>query len=129
MKRDMDTVRELLLRIEALNVKAGAGYFLGASEEPLASAGANPDSVAYHMQLLMDAGFIDSTKVQGATQFGFRGLTWRGHDFLDSVRDPEIWRQTKEGASKAGGYTVELLGDLAKGLIKTQIKKYTGVEL
>jgi hypothetical protein len=56
-------------------------------------------------------------------------LSWAGDDFLDSVRDPEIWRQTKEGAKKAGGFTVELLGDLAKGLIKTQIKKHTGVEL
>jgi hypothetical protein len=45
------------------------------------------------------------------------------------MRDPEIWRKTKEGASKAGGFTVSLLADLAKGLIRTQIEKHTGVKL
>jgi hypothetical protein len=37
--------------------------------------------------------------------------------------------KTKEGASQAGGFTVWLLADLAKGLIKTQIEKHTGVKL
>ena len=129
MKRDMDTVREILLRLEALETPVGSAHFLSVFEEPLATAGDSPDSVAYHMRLLMDAGFIDQTKTQGAQDFGLRGLTWQGHDFLDSTRDPEIWRQTKEGASKAGGFTVELLADLAKGLIKTQIEKYTGIKL
>jgi hypothetical protein len=29
-------------------------------------------------------------------------LTWNGHEFLDAVRDDEVWRRTKEGARKAG---------------------------
>ena len=56
-------------------------------------------------------------------------LTWDGHDFLDSVRDEEIWRRTKEGAKAAGGFTFDIIKDLAKGLIKTQIKKHTDVDL
>jgi hypothetical protein len=48
----------------------------------------------------------------------FRRLTWFGHDFLDSVRDPAIWKATKEGAAKIGGFSVHLLGALAKGLIR-----------
>jgi len=129
MKRDMDMVRELLLRIEELHLPAGTAAFLSVTEEPLALPGDDRDSIAYHMRLLMDAGFIDSTKTQGADSFGLRGLSWRGHEFLDTIRDPEIWRQTKEAATKAGGFTVDLLVDLAKGLIKTQIEKYTGVKL
>ena len=81
------------------------------------------------MHLLMKAGFIEPTPTQGAAAFGMRGLTWDGHDFLDSIRDPVIWNKTKEGAKKAGGFTVSLLADLAKGLIKTQIEKHTGVKL
>ena len=129
MKRDLETVREILMRLEELNIPVGSAAFLSVFEEPLATAGSSPDSVAYHMRLLMAAGFIDQTKTQGAQDFGLRGLTWQGHDFLDSIRDPEIWRQTKEGATKAGGFTIELLADLAKGLIKTQIEKYTGIKL
>jgi len=69
------------------------------------------------------------TPSQPAIGFGLTGLTWHGHEFLDAIRDPEIWRRTKEGANKAGGFTVSLLADLAKGLIKTQIEKHTGVKL
>ncbi|MDQ6867300.1 MAG: DUF2513 domain-containing protein [Pseudomonadota bacterium] len=40
------------------------------------------------------------------------------HDFLDSIRDPDLWNKTKKGAKAAGGFTMDLLADLAKGLIK-----------
>ena len=56
-------------------------------------------------------------------------ITWEGHDFLDTVRDSEVWRKTKEGATAAGGFTFDIVKELAKGLIKTQIKKHTGLEL
>ena len=129
MQRDMDMVRELLLRLESLHLPAGSAEFLSAREPPLAHEGDDPDSVAYHMRLLIDAELIDPTKTQGADSFGIRGLTWSGHELLDSIRDPVIWKQAKEGAKKAGGFTIDLLGNLAKGLIKTQIEKHTGVKL
>lgn len=57
------------------------------------------------------------------------GVTWSGHDFIDSIRDPDVWDRTKAGASKAGRFTVELLKDLAKGFIKKQIEDRTGISL
>jgi Hypothetical protein (DUF2513) len=27
-------------------------------------------------------------------------LTWQGHEFLETVRDPDVWERTKEGASR-----------------------------
>jgi hypothetical protein len=56
-------------------------------------------------------------------------LTWSGHEFLDNVRDPEIWRRTKEGADKVGGFSLEVLGASAKGFIKKQVSEKTGSEL
>jgi Hypothetical protein (DUF2513) len=52
-----------------------------------------------------------------------------GHDFVDSVRDDSIWREAKDGAKKAGGFSLELLGALAKGLLKKKIEQHTGVEI
>ncbi len=129
MQRNMDLVRDLLIRLEALHLGVGEAQMLMVSGPPLVLAGEDANEVFYNMRLLANAGFLDLTDGQPALGFGIKGLTWQGHDFLDSVRDPEIWRRTKEGAQKAGGFTVELLGDLAKGLIKTQIEKYTGVKL
>ena len=80
------------------------------------------------MVLLSEAGFIDCTRYAGG-DFGYKGLTWAGHDFLDSVRDPEVWSKTKKGAMAAGGFTVDLLKDLAKGLVRKQIEDRTGVTL
>jgi hypothetical protein len=125
----MDLVRDLLFRLEALPIGIGEAHLLTVTGPPLVLAGEDASEVYYNMRLLANAGFLDLTDGQPAVGFGIKGLTWQGHDFLDSVRDPEIWRRTKEGAQKAGGFTVELLSDLAKGLIKTQIEKYTGVKL
>ncbi|MOA67102.1 hypothetical protein D3C78_1941230 [compost metagenome] len=58
-----------------------------------------------------------------------RGLTPAGHDFADSVRDEKIWRRAKEGALAAGGSTIEILVDLAKGLIRKKIGEATGIQL
>jgi hypothetical protein len=59
----------------------------------------------------------------------FSRLSWYGHDFLDSIRDPKIWERTKRGAEAAGGFTVDLLKDLATGFIRKQIEERTGVKL
>ena len=74
--------------------------------------------------LLDDAGLVDFWNLRSGAKsdaIPIAGLTWRGHDFLDSVRDPEIWRKTKEGATKAGGFTLDLLMDLAKAIIKAKL--------
>lgn len=61
--------------------------------------------------------------------YGDVRLTWEGCDFLDSIRDEQVWRKTKEGVKQAGGFTFELLKSLAKGLLKRKIEDHTGIEL
>lgn len=129
MKRDMDLIRTLLLRMEEATMQGGVSYIFQPGFEELDVPGYDADAVTYHMNLLVDAGLLDAPSAHGANHFIVRGLSWRGHDFLDSVRDPEIWRKAREGTERAGGFTLELLGDLAKGLIKTQIEKHTGIKL
>lgn len=72
---------------------------------------------------------VDIGGVRPMVGIGFRRLSWTGHEFLDSVRSPEVWARTKAGALAAGGFTVQLLADLAKGFIKKQIEDRTGVKL
>ena len=59
----------------------------------------------------------------------FRRLTWEGHEFLDAVRDPEVWTQTKKGAEEVKAFTFDLLKDLAKDFLKKQLEDYTGVKM
>ena len=131
MTRDMDLIREILLKLEAWPLEAGQVFII----EPTDLVTVIPDydvaQISYHMNLISAAGFINDGDGTSGPMLGFLfcGLTWRGHDFLDSVRDPAIWKATKEGASKAGGFSLDLLGALAKGLLKKKIEEHTGVKL
>jgi hypothetical protein len=58
-----------------------------------------------------------------------RKLTWAGHDFLDSVRDPKIWRATKDRVKEAGGFTIEILAASAKEIISHNLIRLAGAAL
>lgn len=96
---------------------------------PLLQHGEDPELVHYNLRLLADAGYLDMARTQFAGSFNIRGLSWAGHDFLDSVRDAEVWRRTRDGAVSAGGFTFDLLKDLAKAFAKKQIEDRTGLKL
>lgn len=129
MKRNMDLIRELMLKLESLPMNMGDVFCLQPGDKEIAVEGFTEHQIEYHLELLREIGFIQSPGSQPMLGITYAGITWAGHDFLDAVRDPEIWRKTKQGAEAAGGFTIDLITDLAKGLIRTQIKKYTGVEV
>ena len=74
----MDLVRNLHLRIEDLDIRAGSVLILEAGKEPLAHEGDDPDSITYHMHLLMQAGLVEQGRTLGADSFVIQGLTWSG---------------------------------------------------
>ncbi len=129
MRRDMDLIRELMLRLEVIPRKPGIVEELSAGEGDMIFEGFSSDEIDYHLNLIVEAGLLAThgTMMSGAVLFG--RLTWAGHDFVDSVRSPEVWAKTKKGAEAAGGFTADLLKDLAKGFIKKQVEEYTGVKL
>lgn len=129
VKRDMELIRKLLIKLETLPVRPGAVHFYAFDGPELAVEGHSSDQVQYHLDLLKEAGLIDVGGRGSLESFMFRKLTWTGHDFLDSVRDDKIWAMTKRGAEAAGGFTMALLAELAKGLVKKQIEQHTGVKL
>jgi len=133
MKRDMDFIRELLLKIERgesrfETLSTDDAHILGVTlDAPLSAE--ESERLIGHLDLLEQANFIEIESKGSAGLYCVKGLTWEGHDFLDSVRDPIVWKKTKEGALAAGGWTPDLLKDLAKGFMRKQIAERTGVEL
>lgn len=124
MQRDMDLIRQILLRVEATNDRR---------EEPnLVFDNYRSHQVAYHVWLLVDAGFLkgDVQYYQSDyVDFLVHSLTWKGHEFLDSIRDENIWSKTKGAAKTIGSFSVELLFDLAKGFLKQKAKELTGLDI
>ncbi len=126
MKRDMDFVRQILLAVER-SEHDPRGWMREGVE------GIDATTLSYHVQLLAEAGFLVAQDLQhlGAEGYVFRPkrLTWAGHEFLDDVRDPEVWRRTKEGAQSVGSFSLDVLAALAKGFIKKRIKDTTGIDV
>lgn len=125
MKRDMDLVRDLLLKIEAKK-DAELKDLLPANctEE-------DSDNVIYHLGLLRGAGFIRASVYEMMTSAHWNNieLTWQGHDFLDSTRDGVVWKKTKAGIDKLGGASWEVIKGLAVAYAKQEAKTRLGLDL
>ena len=126
MKRDMDLLRLMLLKLETVNENPIGIYMY--SPDELAIEGYTGDQLAYHYDLAVEAELIIGARTNGRV-LKFSRLTWSGHDFVDSVRDEEIWRKTRHGAAAAGAFSLELVRDLAKGFIKKKIADHTGIHI
>lgn len=109
MKRDMDIVRQLLLRAEAAG---GQTSVSGALE-------------TYHVRLMIDAGLVDGCISEDVTSDApqhswIDGLTWSGHDFLDAARDEGLWQKARDKFLKpAGSWTSSLLLEWLKDQIRS----------
>lgn len=129
MRRDMDLIRELLLKLEAAKCDPNSVYIFYSGDDEISVDGFSHEEIEYHLSLIAEAGLVDQGGSGAMEGFMFSRLSWAGHDFVDSVRSPEIWAKTKKGVDAAGGLTLDLLKDLAKGFIKKQIKDKTGIDI
>jgi Hypothetical protein (DUF2513) len=55
-------------------------------------------------------------------------LTYDGYEFLETVRDGEVWRGVEAGAEKAGGGITVLIG-LGKAYAKQVLAERLGLDL
>ena len=121
MKRDMDLIRELLLRLEALPVRRGGILHITPDDETLCFVGYDETQVDYHLSLIREAGFIDEGGTRPMVGTGFRRLTWKGHEFLDDIRDPEIWKSTKARTKGIASVGISFVWELAKAEVKAKL--------
>ena len=132
MKRDMDLIRNLLLQIEGgktpfqIVPKSHAAIFGIANEDAMEDELAS--KMQRHLELLQEAGLASFFAILDGEWLDAK-ITLLGYEFLETVRDPEIWDLAKNGAANAGGAGLELFGQLAKGLIKTKIEQHTGIDI
>ncbi|WP_256701311.1 DUF2513 domain-containing protein [Caballeronia sordidicola] len=122
----MDLIRELMLKLESLPMEYGDNVHIAPDTPAVHVEGYSFSQLAYHLDLIVQAGFTERSKSHPTIGFMFKGLSWSGHDFLDSVRSPDVWDKTKKVASAAGGFTVDLLVATAKTYLETKIKGLIG---
>jgi hypothetical protein len=125
MKRDMDLMRQILLEVESWN---------DLELKTVRIDGVEDINLNREVERLYDSGYLEGIVTSGSYQSQYkriavRDLSPKGNDLLNSIRNPEVWSKTKKGVEAAGGFTMELLADLAKGFIKKKIEDHTGVKL
>jgi DNA-binding transcriptional ArsR family regulator len=125
MKRNWDTIREILARLEELPDTSSSLDLSDFSEERAAE-------ISYHLELLLDAGLVEGemepTLSSGPTDFTANRLTWNGHEFLDSVRSDTVWNKTKKTfATKGIDMTFDLVRSIATEISVAVIRGSAGV--
>jgi hypothetical protein len=112
----MDFVRDILGKISAAADKPDQGILVeGKSEE-------DAEIIYYHVELLAQANLLtgrrSSTIGPQRNKWTKLDLTWEGHDFLDSVRDPDVWQKTKARVAATTGVAFSVIVEIAKGELK-----------
>ena len=118
MKRDLDLFRDQLLQIEELD--RGDGEDL-----KLDHKGVKDLVFREHLRLLKEAGLIEAFEVpdteDDSTHYLPTRLTFQGHEYLDAIRDPDIWKTTKSIARTAGGAGLTFVWEIAKAEVKRRL--------
>lgn len=121
MKRDPDLIRDLMLALEA---EEGAELL----HVPLV-AGYSRARIDHHFRLLIEAGLASAGHVSsdGRRWVAVR-LTWLGHDYLDTIRDRRVWKQTKAAMKRAGFWSLDTMGSIARAMIIARLETL-GIEM
>ncbi|MFA6842960.1 MAG: DUF2513 domain-containing protein [Bacilli bacterium] len=102
MKRDLETIKKILLAVEESDNVVQKIEGLSGKE------------FAFHASLLVDAGFVHGKIPPGSGGIpdaaAITSLSWNGCEFLDNARNEVVWQKAKEFMKKAGGTaSIEIL--------------------
>ncbi|CUS26106.1 hypothetical protein FC70_GL000498 [Paucilactobacillus oligofermentans DSM 15707 = LMG 22743] len=53
-------------------------------------------------------------------------ITWDGHEFLDTIRDPEVWSNTKKILSHLESVSISTVSNIGTGVLNHIIDKQMG---
>lgn len=114
MKRDLELIRKIILRMEDAPTGAAPKTEL---------EGYSRMAVGYHNYLIVDAGLAEGRDAttrasQGSPEWVLAHLTSRGHDFAEAARDEARW---KTALQKAGAMALPIFIETLIGYVKSKI--------
>lgn len=127
MELNKDCVRDVLLSCEELLKMDEEGYMNSLSHEELEQVLPNykTEDIIYTVVKLKEAGFLDVkvTRASGNILVDVRiyDITFIGHEFLNDIRDDNNWKKVKEIAKSVGAFSINMIAQIAVGVIQTNI--------
>jgi len=121
VQRDMDLIRNLLLNIEGDPRFDGLRWYRIGGPADLGIDGHSAEEVGYHLNLLIEAGFL---KGRGGIEAipPINKLTWQGHEFADNLKDAGIWGKTKDRLLGLPGVALSIVA----AVLEAEVKKHLG---
>ena len=127
MKLNYDCLRKILLTIESDICWHDDLTFcytnLAALTETLSDF--SRAEIAYASKMAIEANLIEARIMDCDTciiDIHYYGLSFEGHQFLDTVRENKIWTKTKRIISAAGGASLSIIKEIASNCITAFIK-------
>ena len=132
MKLDHDCIRDVLLSVERLQrfeYRTGTGNFLNYSvtrnilENDLQNR--NAEDICYSVLMLADAGYIIASinhTDQRVVSYSVHRLTYDGHEYLESIRDGNVWNKVKSVIGDVGISTFDAVKKTAISLLLSKVQ-------
>ena len=125
MKLNHDCIRKLLVYLEEnLEVKANGlpeGLKLSHIEDDDLSEFTQED-IYYSARKLVEAKYIEVVSKEAAPRaMIIKEISWNGHDYLDSIRDPKVWNEIKNRTQDLSGIALEVVKSLAIDITKQML--------
>ena len=80
--------------------------------------------VMYHAHILSEAGFLvgEDVSTMGNPNLLIRHMTFEGHDFLDAIRVPSVWRKTRDRVMRGGGgFAMDVVKKVALSILEKEL--------
>lgn len=117
MKRDMDLVRSILMTVEE--------HQHGFAPRDVAFEGFTEEQIGYHAYIMIEGGLVEgadvTTRGSDSPEAIITRLTWAGHEFLESAREPSRWKQAKELIKPVGGASIAVWTAVLTDLVKKNL--------
>ena len=134
MKLNPDCVRDVLLSVEKLHqvVRDEDGTVKEAPTNLASVCSDLPkydkEDVYYTLKILSNGGLIemDAKKASAGNVYFCRinGLTFRGHEFIQQIRDDNCWAKVKKGLDAVRNYSLDAMSAVAKGITSASIEAF-----
>lgn len=108
MKRNLETIRNILLRLESYNDKE-----------------LTDKEIIYHLDMLINTKYVETTTVLkdgGSFYYQDLKLTWEGHELLASISNKQVWESIKntlhENNFSVDDVPIEVVKTLSQKILK-----------
>lgn len=121
MKLNHDCVRDLLLYVEE-----NLGYNDELEVNRMHLKDYSLEELLYTSEKLAEAGYIDYYPIEIDNEYSIiliNSISYKGHQFLDTVRDNEVWTKTKRVLSILKSVSIEITSETASKVINHIIDK------